>query len=404
MKAQRIRKGLWLSSLVLGAGVAALGAMYALQKPAEAQGLVAKGKAAVEEYRGRQPKPVLVPPVKQVDLETYVRKPEWKGARGETRYYPFAGPKVPSPELAKPPEETKVEGPKDLEAIGHVQFVIFVPPVKGQTTAASATVFFEFNGDKPLRRAFNPGDWLRPYEKDAERFLLVDIIPEGTKYRVLYEVREPGADVAKARRAELTWESEPPLDQKIRDIVKSGAEAATPKPGGSGGAAPGPAPAGGAAAGGKGTAVTVVGPEAPTAAADWGPAVTSVSANEKHFDFTDETVKRFTGKKPEEVFNDVLKNVRTESYDKGGVKGIAVFPAENDEMAQKFDVRRGDVLVSINGNPVKSKDDAISIAKRLPADTTRVTAVIERNGRQITYVVDPRDPKTRRAAAGLGTK
>ena len=400
MKAQRIRKGLWFASLVLGAGVIGLGALYVLQKPAEASELKKKGQEKYDEYQKKSPVPVLEPPVKQSDLEAYIRRPEWKGAGGVTRYYPYAGPKVPAPEQAKPVEAPKDEGPKDLEAAGRVFLIIYVPPKKGETIAKDSVVFFEFNGEKPKRSPFSPGEGVQADEKAPVRFLLTNVVPEGTKYHVLYDVKD-ASDPSKLRHADLVWDSEPPRDSKLDSIMP------LPKP---------PAPPDGvtAASGAKATglAPTPAGPEvvaptpAPSKAGDWAPQVTVKSANERIYEFTDETVKRFVGKKPDEVMNEVLKNVRTEVYDKGGVKGIAVFPAENDEMAQKFDVKRGDVLISVNGTPVHSKDDIIRLAKGMPQDTSRVTAVIERNGRQITYVVDPRDPKTRRAAAmgGLTTR
>src|SRR5688572_22789650 len=126
MKSLRLRKTLWATNLVLLAGIAGLGALWVLQKPAEAEAkaVVAKGKKTFEEYRQKTPVPVLVPPVKEEDITTYIRKPEWKSLP----YYPYAGPKIPAPkptEVAKAPVD---EGPKDLEATGRIYMLIYDPP------------------------------------------------------------------------------------------------------------------------------------------------------------------------------------------------------------------------------------------------------------------------------------
>ena len=60
----------------------------------------------------------------------------------------------------------------------------------------------------------------------------------------------------------------------------------------------------------------------------------------------------------------------------------------------------GDVLKAINGTPVHSRSEAVNVVKALPANIANVQVIIERNGRQITYDVDPRDPKVR----GMGGK
>jgi hypothetical protein len=70
--------------------------------------------------------------------------------------------------------------------------------------------------------------------------------------------------------------------------------------------------------------------------------------------------------------------------------------------AEFFDVRPGDVLVSIDGRPVQTRADAVSIVEGMdPNRSDNVTVVIDRNGRPITFVVDPTDPLTRRQGRHL---
>jgi len=52
------------------------------------------------------------------------------------------------------------------------------------------------------------------------------------------------------------------------------------------------------------------------------------------------------------------------------------------------DVQPGDVLVSINGQAVKSRDDAIHIMEGLDRNATTVEVVLDRRGKLITLNVD----------------
>ena len=47
---------------------------------------------------------------------------------------------------------------------------------------------------------------------------------------------------------------------------------------------------------------------------------------------------------------------------------------------------------------------AIRIARGIPPETARVNVVLDRDGERLTYEVDPRDPKTRRAAATIAPR
>ena len=83
MKAQRIRKTLWFASLLLGAGVAGIGALVVVQKPAEAKEPIAKAKKVMEDYRKRTPTQVLQPaealrlePMLNPGLKVAVRVPD----------------------------------------------------------------------------------------------------------------------------------------------------------------------------------------------------------------------------------------------------------------------------------------------------------------------------------------
>jgi hypothetical protein len=398
MKAQKIRRSLWLVSLLLGAAVVGVGALAVLTKPAEARDVGARAKKVMDEYRIRQPRPVLEASVKEEDLKQQILRPEWK----PLPYYPYAGPRIPEPKAPTVVETVKEEGPKDLAAIGRVSApLLFTPPVAGETIAKDTVVFWEFSADKK-KLAFVPGEWIRANKDAPKRFLLVDVVREApgvSRFRLLYDVYEVPGDDSKVRRAELLYDGEPKVTDKDEEIMPGTRKkpvVATPAPGT--GATTEGTPGTTAATTGTAPVAPVEPVVAPTSDPDdWKPTIRTVNSGRRDIEFDENTFTKWKGKKIE----DVLDNVRTENYSKGGVQGVQIFPLDGNDMASKFDVRRGDVLVSINGQGVKSKDDAIRIARAIPPDTGRVTVVVDRDGRQITYNVDPRDPKTRRSAAGL---
>src|SRR5262245_60446118 len=152
MKAQKLRRTFWIVSLMLALGVAGIGALVLLTKPAEAKDVVARAKAKMDEYKTMTPVKVIQAPVKEEDLKKEILKPDWKGLP----YYPYAGPRIPAPVKEVPKEVVKEEGPKDLAAIGRVSMLLFTPPPQGETIAKDTVVFWEFSADKK-KVAFVPG-------------------------------------------------------------------------------------------------------------------------------------------------------------------------------------------------------------------------------------------------------
>ncbi len=62
-------------------------------------------------------------------------------------------------------------------------------------------------------------------------------------------------------------------------------------------------------------------------------------------------------------------------------------PDLDSALAQQ--VTPGDVLVSINGQPVQSRAEAIEVMKTTSVDTTSWNVVIDRRGERIELDVDP---------------
>ena len=103
---------------------------------------------------------------------------------------------------------------------------------------------------------------------------------------------------------------------------------------------------------------------------------------------------------PEGLLADVRTDVARDET--GAVRGLRFLSVPPGSWLARFDVRNGDVLVSIAGKPVHGRAEAIEVLRGLPKGTSVVRAVVDRNGRLVVYDVDPRDPAARRAAGRLG--
>ncbi len=79
----------------------------------------------------------------------------------------------------------------------------------------------------------------------------------------------------------------------------------------------------------------------------------------------------------------------------GRTLGVRIAGFGQGLKADAFDVRKGDILVSVAGREVLDRADLIAIAKTLDPDKL-VPVVIDRRGTKHTYRVDARDPHTKR--------
>jgi hypothetical protein len=99
-------------------------------------------------------------------------------------------------------------------------------------------------------------------------------------------------------------------------------------------------------------------------------------------------------------YEEILKGTRTDSY-RGGVRIIGI---GDQSIASQFGIRKDDVILRINDQPVASQSEAVDIVKRelkkRPA-VYIIKVVVLRAGREITMQFDTRDPATRRMAKGL---
>lgn len=385
MKAQKIRRALWLLSLAAGAGVAVVAVRAALYEAPAAQASTAWADEALKEYRQRQPARIVQAAVKVEDVQSVFLNPEWK-----ERWFPYTGPRIPPKAEPIKAEAEAPKGPTGLEAIGRVRMLLYRP-----ATAGGSIVTWEFTDKRS--EAFKLGQFITAKGQPG-RFKLVDVVrveAGKARWNLVYEVYDDpkGKPV---NTGQLLYDAEPKArtDGPIRIQRKPDASAA---PGASQAAAGTPPPGPGS--------VTVVGgtnasaPGTPSTRA-WKPTVTDLGRGRRRIELDDDAFAALGDKSVEKLIEDV----RTEPFNEGGVRGLRVFPQGAGALADKFDVRRGDVLVSINGQAVASRDDAIRIARSVPRDASSVTVVLDRDGERLTYEVDPRDPKTRRAAAAVAPR
>ena len=139
----------------------------------------------------------------------------------------------------------------------------------------------------------------------------------------------------------------------------------------------------------KPTEVVVVGE---VTLADAKPDVVSFGATKKAVLFTEKTYAYLKGKNAQKLAESIKTSVATSG---GRTIGLRVTGFGNDLNGDVFDVKKGDILVSINGTPVRDRAAVVSLVRNLPQDQL-VTVVLNRNGRLLTYKVDPSDPKNRR--------
>jgi hypothetical protein len=375
MKAQSLRRTLWFANVFLIVALVGAGAYYVLEvRPATA---AAQQKAKWSEtlhakyHKEELVLPTIYPIANQEELDAIVRR-DLRNPNVGVNVGVFVGPLPPEPK--EPEAVVKVEGPKDLAAIGKLLMVF---------DDETPTILWQFNEAKGTpKQAFRVGTFIRSHKSEPERFKLTGVAPdpESPKWKLVFDVYDdPTKDpVRKDQVASFDLGSKP--TGKPSPIRPVGGPGTGPNGGGPDktGAKPGtPSTAEGP------------GPVALTSSSVW----IGRSGNNVRVELEQDAYERIMRGNHDELLNAVKTQVATD--EKGNPKGVRVTGIEPNSLAEQFDVKPGDVLLSINGQVVHSRADAVRIVQGLPRDTTSVKIVIERNGRQIFYDIDPRDPKVR---------
>jgi hypothetical protein len=394
MKPQALRKTLWIASGLLAAGVAGVVGWYALKvRPARAapsKEVASWLDRAVKAYHAEPIRPQVVHPVDEKELLAITR-PDLPRIGGK-KVGAFVGPVPPDPqpEAEKP---TVAAGPKGLAEVGRPVMVMVVPP-------RPATFLWEHANDPKRRDVFRVGDVV---PKDG-RFKVVEVTPVedpatgSRRFKFVYEYEEsPG----KTKRDEVVFDTKP-TDAEPTSIKTVPAPAAAGSEGTGGVDAVRPvsrAPE----AGPDAAAGTDVAPVAAVPVPEERPSAVKLHRERvgaaTRFSFeTRASYERYA-----RDLESNLSQVKTEdALDADGrPRGVRITGGVGPgTLAEEFEIRPGDILVSINKRPVHSRNDVASILRSLK-DVATIEVVIERNARQLFYQVDPRDPDTRRNADKL---
>jgi hypothetical protein len=399
MRAHSLRRLTWIASGTLGVAAAGLAAWYALDvrkavaDPSYVQPAWAKQAVAAFMAKPANPQSALKPPV-SVEQLGEIDRPEFRTDEGRRFHWLYSGP-IPPPKPARvvvQPDQVVEVSP--LEKLGRVRMLSFYPPDAGSQVASKSVLQWEFTSGKSI--FIVPGEvFAEPGAKSGTNLTFVNVrrAPDkATKYLIDYDVDlGPGKE---PRHEVYEHDTETKLDPKVEGLVRV--------QGGEGTASAGSPPA---AAPGRSEAGVTSPVEAPVAAGpirarDIQPKMTRVSPNQLDIDFDETTYDYFRGKDVDSVAKTVKTQVAIDPQT-GKELGLRITGLDAESPADRFDVRPGDILVSIDGKPVRSRSDAINIVQGMSPETTRVTVVIDRNGRMITYNVNPQDPRTRRAARYL---
>jgi len=414
MKPHSLRRGLWLANFVLGAAVLGVAAWFALKvRPAVAK--VTSRPANVrpaeweklrKEYEGQRLsglkwKPAM--PVTDVELKDVILRKDFEMKR--PRHWIFSGPLPPPDPVDTGPVESGPPPPQGLEVLGSITSLIYIPP-------SDSVILFDFSG-KSL--AFSVGDYVRKSDADPKRFRITGVKEIRPRvFEVAYAIVDK--DPAKPEGAATMIYDQSGAEGGYADFLRpeGGTEGGAPASGSPAAGAPGENPEGTGAPGegakppAKDDGTWVKGSEKPPEVVD----VAGASAenltlqdlkpeieynpnnrNQRAIKFDDNSYRYFRGKNAKSVAETVKTSIAKDNN--GNVIGLRITGFAENAPADVFDVRRGDILVSINGQKVTTRADAIRIAEGLSPEKL-VTVVIDRLGKLITYRVDPTDPKTRR--------
>ncbi len=382
MRAQSLRKTIGIGNVVLGLAVLAGGGWYLTRvkpalaaAPASADWVSKAWKQYDEDKRNVTPaKPY---PLKSPEeLDVILRPDLWK----DCGVWAYVGP-VPTPMAKKdtgpaaaPPQ------PEGIDALGK-PFTVWWKPNPGVSSLA-----WKLTSGKTAY--LREGQWLNDAAKPEVpgRFKIIDIEmpdPDVLSFTVVYEVYDDP--------------TKPPKETKKGgpyDLSRKGSSTFVVEPvAGPPGTAATTAPATGAPPVAPGAPGTAAIPVVVPAADDRPPPIkVAWTQNTGAVEFEKDQYEWFQ----KHSFEDVVGDVASENVEGG--KGVRITKLGTKSVAGGFEIQQGDIVVSIQDQPVKSRDQAIQIVKGLPKDVANVKVVIERNGAQVIYNIDPRHPDIRGAS------
>ena len=287
-------------------------------------------------------------------------------------HWPFVGHPPPAPEPDAPPPPNV--GLEELPALAHVHIVIL-----GE---GEPVVGFTFLKPRRQKVLVGPGEFIRPRGSDDRRFRLLAVERLETRlHHVHYEVLdgervEREAFLVFDRRG---WEGGGLAEDKGGIRLRVGAEDAEDD-------AKRPAK--------PGAIIIDVGTPATLESMQPTRHVNPTNRRDRVIEFDAATYRVTRGKGLGAILSHVKTAPVTDTAT-GRPLGVRIVGHDSRLPADRFDVRKGDILVSLAGQKVSSRADVIRIAKGIDPEQL-VPVVIDRQGILHTYRVDARDPHTKR--------
>lgn len=371
MKPHALRKVLWLGSGALALGVIAVS--VSVFQPTHVAAATTDYTQIIKDGTPTGPGGWTPdPPVTKQEIEAVFAS--WRTPEFERAHFHFVGPIPPkraAPTLPPDPDAP----PKELDALGTPSALLHADGVN--------VMLFEFESGDSV--ALSPGDWIRAGPREQKRFRFVglqrvDVPDSDGEFRGAYAIHVKYGVYAKGRRTHVrTWVSQTvlPENNPIRDVPDEAATVDEEAP-----------------------SLVPVKPSSLVTLEEAKPRIIVHSPTRRTVAFTQQTWAYLRGKSAK----DLAASIKTSPVTRDGrVLGLRVTGFGKALNADVFDVRRGDVLVSVNGTAVTDRAGVVRLLERLP-EKQLVMVVIDRNGRLITMRVDPSDPKTRRISRYLDFK
>ena len=301
-------------------------------------------------------KPTL--PVDEQALKDTILRPDYE--RRTPRHFIFCGPPPPPPGPAPglEPRDTPEPVLRDLERLGRVRLLLDTP-------GGRDGLLFTFFEPADRTRAFCRGDFIRASESHPARFRLLDVV---AITRGVMEIRY-----------KLVGAEEGPDAQRVLVFRHSSVDAPPSD-------FLGPVPA------------RRVGPKAP----EQDPVRRLVleprvirnprNSRDRVVELTAASHAHFRGRSLFQL-TEFIKTQPAVDPQSGAVIGLLFSGLDPKLHADVFDIRRGDILVSLDGREATTRAGFIEIAKELDPDKL-IPVEIERNGVRYTYRINMRDPHT----------
>ena len=280
-------------------------------------------------------------------------------------HWPFSGPLPPAPTPVGEKDPARDDEPRDLSELGAVRMVILGEgePVVGFTFRAPTKYI-----------VLSPGEFFRRSPREPARFRLTGVEPiDADVHHVYYEVLE---EERVLHEAHLVWQRKLGCDRGggLGPCGPHEDDAYAPKP---------PAV--------RVSVVTLEGLRTARPVRHINPR----NHRDRVVEFDRQAYDATRGKGAEALLT-LVKTQAANDPATGRPMGLRIVGHDGRLPADRFDVRKGDILLSIAGQKVTSRADALRIAQTLDPDTL-VPVVIDRRGVLYTYRVDARDPRTKRA-------